>query len=135
MPSLLLLEKIRVEPASGCWLWLGSKDADGYGRIGNNMAHRVFYEWFIGPIPEHLTIDHGCRTRACVNPAHMEPVTLVVNILRGKAFKHFNEPLCKRGHERTPENTQIQIRNGRALRSCIKCRYEQKKRHHHYHDR
>jgi hypothetical protein len=47
------------------------------------MAHRFAYELLVGPIPEDLELDHLCRVRHCVNPAHLEPVTHLENILRG----------------------------------------------------
>jgi hypothetical protein len=46
------------------------------------VAHRYAYEWLIGPIPIGLDLDHLCRTRECVNPNHLEPVTRKENIRR-----------------------------------------------------
>src|SRR5262245_43846462 len=77
------------EPNSGCWLWLGSLDRGGYGRVSskgwrgcrNRLAHRLAYEAFISPIPDELTLDHRCRVRSCVNPAHLRPVTRGENTL------------------------------------------------------
>lgn len=76
----------------GCWLWLGSKDPRGYGVCyrapgRSTTVHRDAYEHLVGPIPEGLTLDHLCRTRACVNPAHLEPVTLLENVRRGWASR------------------------------------------------
>lgn len=73
-----------------CWLWTGSRDGKGYGQInegGNGgrprRAHRVIYEAVMGAIPPGLHIDHLCRNRVCVNPAHLEPVTGRENQVRG----------------------------------------------------
>jgi hypothetical protein len=78
------------EPNSGCWLWLGSLRS-GYGRFSLNgktcEAHRVSYEHLVGPIPQGMMIDHLCRTRCCINPDHLEPVTNAENIRRGQAGK------------------------------------------------
>lgn len=76
----------RVIDAAGCWLWQGQPGVNGYGRISVNdvvqYAHRVSYETFVGPIPADLTIDHLCRVRMCINPAHLEPVTRDENTRR-----------------------------------------------------
>src|ERR1043166_7685871 len=90
------------EPNSGCWLWTGAiKTVTGYGYIWTDKrvasAHRAAYESLVGPIPDGLQIDHRCRIRCCVNPAHLEPVTNVENQrrgLRGELTTH-----CPAGHE------------------------------------
>jgi hypothetical protein len=68
-----------VDPETGCWVWQRSRDTRGYGHVrlaGRlRVAHRVLYERDRGPIPEGLTLDHLCRNKACVNPAHLEAVT------------------------------------------------------------
>lgn len=70
-----------------CWIWLGAHTDDGYGKFKAKLAHRVYYERYIGPIPEGLTIDHLCRVTDCVNPEHMEPVTNLENIRRSPRQK------------------------------------------------
>lgn len=69
-----------------CWLWLMEPAVTGYGVISieNQVqyAHRVSYELFVDAIPDGLTIDHLCRVQMCVNPAHLEPVTLAENTRR-----------------------------------------------------
>lgn len=56
-----------------CWLWPSYCDHYGYGRFGKarKQAHRLSYEYFIGPIPEGLYICHTCDVHACVNPQHL----------------------------------------------------------------
>jgi hypothetical protein len=74
------------DDAEGCWVWIGSIDRHGYGRLTrepSTLAHRIVYEELIGPIPEGLTLDHLCRNRKCVRPDHLEPVSNRENILRG----------------------------------------------------
>lgn len=89
---------VKVDKASspdGCWLWGGTLQGAGYGMIYwkgyQVLAHRLAYELVIGPIPEHHQIDHvwdrGCRNRHCVNPSHLEPVSLAENVRRAQIGK------------------------------------------------
>ncbi len=70
-----------------CWIWVfPAQTGAGYARVVINgqtyLAHRAMYEQEVGPIPDGLTIDHLCNVKACVNPAHLEAVTLQENIRR-----------------------------------------------------
>lgn len=114
------------EPNSGCWLWDGAVSHDGYPylKLTNKTlyAHRALYELRCEPIPEGLTLDHLCRVRSCVNPAHMQPVTLRENIARGDYGWRGRLTHCKHGHEFTPENTIARKgRNGGPARGCREC--------------
>jgi hypothetical protein len=74
-----------------CWIWCLCTDGGGYGqtKVGGRaqLAHRVYYERHVGPIPDGLELDHLCRVRNCVNPDHLEPVTSAVNTQRGNSAK------------------------------------------------
>lgn len=113
-------------PESGCWLWIGEWNDGGYGRLWirgkNHQAHRLSYELHKGPIPDGLTIDHLCRVRCCVNPDHLEPVTMRENTLRGTGPTALNvfKTSCPAGHLYTPDNTRIDARGRRSCRECAK---------------
>lgn len=132
-------EKVSIEP-DGCWLWTGNTDRKGYGSMRVKSTggpgsfarpHRLAYEHYVGPLPDGLVADHLCRTRACVNPAHIEFVTNRENILRGEAPSaiHARKTRCSRGHEFTPENTYTsrgRNRTGRQCKACCKIRAKEK---------
>lgn len=68
-PIERFMEKVVPVPESGCWLWLGGVDADGYGHMnGNRRAHRVSYERHVGGIPRGMFVCHHCDVPSCVNP-------------------------------------------------------------------
>src|SRR5262249_20449266 len=70
---------------SGCWRWIGAINAEGYDTLHRDLAHRIVYELLVELIPAGLTLDHLCRNRSCVNPGHLEPVPLAINVLRGES--------------------------------------------------
>lgn len=80
-----------TESPSGCWLWVGAIGSNGYGvfRLSDKSAsaHRYSWEQLVGQIPDGLHLDHLCRIRNCVNPAHLEPVTPRVNVQRGTSVR------------------------------------------------
>lgn len=130
-----LMAKIAVQ-GNDCWLWTGSTDSNGYGRIccrprgskGSRMrpAHAVAYELFVGPIPAGMELDHTCRTRGCVNPAHLDPVTHRENVLRGvgPSAEQARRETCPQGHPYTSMNN----RGERICRICIRQRARSKYR-------
>ncbi len=147
MPDLSL-ERFwaKADTSGDCWPWQGARNPRGYGnfRIGSRKdgsrkwvaAHRWIYEQVVGPIPTGMTIDHTCHNgsgctmgddcphRACVNPAHLEPVSNKENNARGAA----NITHCPAGHEYTDDNTAYWGKG--TARSCRRCnRAEMRKQH------
>lgn len=131
-----LLAKIDKAPGNdGCWIWTASVSTFGYALLWvdgkSRRAHRVAYEYFVGPVPVDLELDHLCRNRRCVNPAHLEPVTRAENTRRSDVALGIRSAAthCKYGHEFTPENTASRRQcNGSVGRRCRKC-WNRSRRH------
>lgn len=97
--------KIVVDEITGCWCWSAAHfQSTGYARIKYNShdgcAHVVVYKLLVGDVPEGLELDHLCRNRGCVNPAHLEPVTHRENMMRGDTITSANakKMYCIHGH-------------------------------------
>ena len=120
---------IKVNKTETCWLWTAAHMPLGYGVFWDGTklvgAHRFAYTLLVGPIPENKDIDHLCRTPACVNPEHLEPVDHRINSQRGNTglssgAQQSAKTHCPQGHEYTPENTYINHSTG--ARHCRQCR-------------
>lgn len=87
-------QKWRLDPSSGCWIWEGALSILGYGKIyvagSLKPAHRVGWEIYKGIIPEGFVLDHLCRRKNCVNPDHLDPVTVGENSKR-RNFEFWRE--------------------------------------------
>ncbi|MEU3990139.1 HNH endonuclease signature motif containing protein [Streptomyces platensis] len=127
----------------GCIHWTGCTEPYGYGAFSQGgkqrPAHRVAYEMFVGPIPDGAHIDHVCHNRdltcqggntcmhrRCVNPEHLEPVTILENLRRSPLVPYGAPPreACPQGHALTEDNTYIHPSDGtRKCRKCIRDRH------------
>ena len=118
------IQNYEPEPNTGCWIWRGACDSSGYAQTFGGgrylKVHRVMFEAHRGPIPSGLQLDHLCRVRCCINPAHLEPVTPRENTMRGQTITAANarKTRCAQGHQFSPENTRI-AKNGQRV--CIEC--------------
>lgn len=119
----------KTEVDGDCWIWRGAVNDHGYPYVkvaGKAVrAHRLAYQDFAGDIPLGLELDHTCKIRRCINPAHLEPVTKLVNLRRGDSHKHGGggrfqaaKTHCPRGHPYSKENTKVTKSGGRACREC-----------------
>jgi hypothetical protein len=119
----------KVEFTDTCWEWTARRDVLGYGQLLWNQragrAHRVAYEYFVGPIPDGLELDHLCRNPPCVNPDHLEAVTHRENVLRGESpsARHARKTHCPQGHDYTATRTGAT----KGKRYCQTCRRERQK--------
>jgi hypothetical protein len=104
-PELRFFRQVSWGGSCGCWNWEGATDKDGYGIFGITVerglakkikAHRFAFQLLVNDIPDGMTIDHLCKNTGCVNPDHMECVSLSENSKRAKPKSVF----CKRGHIR-----------------------------------
>lgn len=120
-----------------CRLWTGPLTNAGYGRLTwvcdegylIRGAHRLAYHLFVAPVPADrlLSIDHLCRVRHCVNPAHLELVRQRENVMRSPiAVGAINarKTHCAQGHPYNEENTYTYTFKTRAttVRVCRTCR-------------
>lgn len=116
----------KIEVSHDCWQWTAAKNSTGYavwtpcGGAKQVYSHRLAYELFVGPIPSGLQLDHLCRNRSCVNPAHLDPVDGRINILRGSGPAALNaiKTHCKHGHPFDEENTRWGKNGERACKEC-----------------
>lgn len=121
----------RVDRTGACWLWTGSTRR-GYGVFWNGgrryPAHRWSFEWSNGPIPDGLVIDHMCRVRSCVNPAHLRAVTQRVNVMSGDTIvaAEAARTVCRNGHPLTDENVRMTPEGWRECLPCTRARWRRK---------
>lgn len=82
-----------LEDVLGCWIWQGTRNRAGYGRVRDNgkmrFAHRVWYGRAFGPIPPGLVLHHTCGRghEGCMNPHHLIPVTPAENARLRRGIK------------------------------------------------
>lgn len=91
------------------------------GKWKTTLFHREMYRAFRGEIPEGLVLDHLCRNRPCINPDHLEPVTLNENKrrgLRGPAYTDY----CNKGHLLSEVGFTVSKLRGHKSKSCNRCR-------------
>ena len=114
---------LKAQKDGECWLWTGGLNKDGYGTLNRHegrewYAHRETYRIVNGPIPSGTEIDHLCRRPSCVNPSHLEAVSHLENVKRGKIGLKASRNLCAKGHVFSPENTYMSPSGHKNCRAC-----------------
>jgi len=107
-------------PESGCWIWLGSTDRKGYGRICINYkdyaAHRLSYQIYKGDIPSEMSVLHDCDTPSCVNPSHLHLGTQRDNLRemterKRRSIGCKNQQGVKNGRSKLTDELILEIRS------------------------
>lgn len=70
------MKKVYPEPNTGCWLWGGKVNENGYGRTWTkhlklHNAHRLSYYLHNGDFDRSMHVLHKCDVPSCVNPDHL----------------------------------------------------------------
>lgn len=119
------LARVAVGAETGCWLWLGQIDGNGYavgvrprGKGSRRVTvHRFVYEQLIGAIPDEHVLHHLCETKHCVNPTHLVPLTRAEHLdehpRKVRLATH-----CLRGHAFDEDNTYVAPNGQRFCRAC-----------------
>lgn len=136
LPTLAERFAERVDRSGGpdaCHPFTTKPDPDGYGRIrfkGRHMlAHRAALAIAGIVVPDGMEVDHLCRNRICVNPAHLEVVTHRENGMRGFSFAAENarKTHCNHGHPLSGANLRISTSGERVCKACVRRRRKEYK--------
>lgn len=127
--TLRFWNKVAKTTPNECWLWIPRLGGGGYGQIyikgKQRYVHRVSYELANGPIPHGLVVDHICKVRHCVNPAHLRAVTTRENIIHARAWEQGaqvqrSKTRCPKDHPYDEANTSKKPDGSRGCRECAR---------------
>jgi len=112
-----LLNKVKINKITKCWVYIGGIGKDGYGVAWFNgkcfRAHRLAYQLFRGTIPKRKHICHHCDNPPCINPNHLFVGTALDNardcIQKGRT-NYKGAKGSKHGHAKLSEVQVLEIR-------------------------
>lgn len=118
----------KVDKSGDCWLWTAARLRFGHGVFKRHVAgvwkqqkaHRVAYEYMVGPIPDGLFVCHHCDTPPCCNPAHLFVGTAADNMRdmseKGRASRWRALPPGEAKRRRQEQNARWCARNPERVR-------------------
>lgn len=129
-----IMDKVRARVElmeTGCWRWTRGLNSLGYAQIAWKgarwAASRLIYTAVHGAFDKDLDMCHTCDFPACVNPQHLfvaeHSDNMMDSINKGR-HAETERTHCPRGHEFTPENTEIKPTGKRGkgyARGCRTC--------------
>lgn len=87
-----------------CWI-VATRKPDGYavfGRRPARLVHRIAWTVWHGEIPAGHEVHHECRSRSCVNPAHLRLLTESEHTALHHPRRDVSHPpagTCRHGHD------------------------------------
>jgi hypothetical protein len=124
------------EQDNGCWISRYSVASHGYAQIGwqrdgkrhGVLAHRAAWSAVNGQVPLGMTLDHTCKAKRCVNPAHLRLLPNYENARRTEG-RDWAMGYCVNGHDSTHlrEVTRAANASGKTM-ICGTCMDDSRKR-------
>jgi len=142
-----LLSRVERITESGCWIWTGRIDRQGYARLSvyhadrghyvPTLAHRLSFKAFTKKPIDGLAVCHVCDVPCCINPDHLFAAPQSANIADmikkgrdagvGKAARQKTH--CNAGHPLSGDNLRIEGKNKtRRCKACEKIKKQAKRR-------
>ena len=115
-----IVSRRRLDASTGCWIWTGPTDHNGYGILSQNgsidPAHRVSWDLYYPDSPCRLgNVRRSCKCKACINPEHL--------YVTRTDWRAAGNP-CLRGHQVLGTNAYIWLTPyGREVTACRQCRH------------